>query len=306
MSNEQITKSVGGIAPFGYHWQNGVLIVDEAESPTRKLIYELFIKHRRKKTVAKLLNDLGYRTRNGSLFSDTTIDRLIRDTTAKGIRIIDGAETKSPAIVSDELWQRANNFLGNAKTKPPVHLFVGFAFCICGGKMFVPSNIEKYVCADCRHKIGVDDLEEIFTSQLSGFPTGLENNSDSELSDYWHDLTPKEKRIVIEQILSKIIIGKTEINIEFGYSPHSLKTRHIWQQNKIGNETPKIGATNENQLLLNEPLMNEIEAAKFLGISRMTLLRKRNANEIGFFRVGIRVLYSKEKHLLPFLEQCEK
>jgi excisionase family DNA binding protein len=57
---------------------------------------------------------------------------------------------------------------------------------------------------------------------------------------------------------------------------------------------------------LNEPLMNEIEAARFLGISRMTLLRKRNANEIGFFRVGFRVLYSKEKHLLPFLEQCEK
>jgi excisionase family DNA binding protein len=52
--------------------------------------------------------------------------------------------------------------------------------------------------------------------------------------------------------------------------------------------------------------MNEVQAAKFLGISRMTLLRKRNASEIGFYRVGFRVLYSKEKHLLPFLEGCEK
>ncbi len=57
---------------------------------------------------------------------------------------------------------------------------------------------------------------------------------------------------------------------------------------------------------INEPLMNEKEAAKFLGVSRITLLRKRNLGEIAFFRIGFRVLYSKEKHLLPFLEKCER
>ena len=95
-NNKDETKAVGGIAPFGYRWQNSSLIVDKEESPTRQLIYELFIKHKRKKTVAKLLNDLGYRTRNGSLFSDTTIDRLLRDTTAKGIRIENGREIPPP------------------------------------------------------------------------------------------------------------------------------------------------------------------------------------------------------------------
>ena len=54
-----------------------------------------------------------------------------------------------------------------------------------------------------------------------------------------------------------------------------------------------------------EPLLSESEASQFLGISKMTLLRKRNAGLIGFFRVGIRVLYSKEKHLLPYLASCE-
>ena len=44
----------------------------------------------------------------------------------------------------------------------------------------------------------------------------------------------------------------------------------------------------------------------FKGISRMTLLRKRNASEIGFYQVGHRILYSKEKHLIPFLKACEK
>ena len=37
----------------------------------------------------------------------------------------------------------------------------------------------------------------------------------------------------------------------------------------------------------------------------MTVLRKRNAGEIPFFRVGIRVLYSVEKHLIPYLGRCE-
>jgi excisionase family DNA binding protein len=306
MSDEQTIKSTGGIAPFGYAWQDGNLEIDETEAPIRRLIYELFLKHRRKKTVAKLLNDLGYRTRNGSLFSDTTIDRLLRDTTAKGIKIIDGVETKVPAIISEDIWQRANNFLGTVKTKQPIHLFIGFAFCVCGGKMIVPSSSEKYVCLDCRHKIGADDLEEIFAAQLAEFPIESENYTETNLSEYWQDFSQKEKRIIIEQILEKMTVGKTDIAIEFGYSPHSHKTTAVGQQSERGNETPNNQATKENRVNLNEPLMSEIEAAKFLGISRMTLLRKRNANEIGFYKVGFRILYSKEKHLIPFLEQCEK
>ena len=57
---------------------------------------------------------------------------------------------------------------------------------------------------------------------------------------------------------------------------------------------------------ITEPLLSEAEAAAFLGISKMTLLRNRNAGNLGFFRVGFRVLYSKEKHLIPFLIGCEK
>lgn len=306
MSDEQTIKSTGGVASFGYRWQNGNLVIDETEAPVRRLIFELFLKHRRKKTVAKLLNDLGYRTRNGSLFSDTTIDRLLRDTTAKGIKIVDGRETEVPAIVSEEVWQRANSFLGTPKIKQPVHLFTGLAFCICGGKMLVPSSSEKYVCLDCRHKINTDDLEEIFASQLSEFSIESGNNTESNLSEYWQDFTEKEKRLIVEQILSKIVIGKTDIAIEFALKPNSYKTAAFGQQNGRGNETPKIEAGRENQPSLTEPLMNETEAARFLGISRMTLLRKRNANEIGFYRVGFRILYSRENHLTPFLEQCEK
>jgi site-specific DNA recombinase len=299
-------KAVGGIAPFGYAWCNGTLIVEKTEAPTRRLIYELFIKHRRKKTVAKLLNDLGYRTRSGALFSDTTIDRLLRDATAKGIRFVDGREVAVEAIVTEEVWQRANNFLGQKTTKQPVNLFVGFAFCDCGGKIIVPSNVEKYACLECRRKINTDDLEAIFVSQLTRFPIELGNNSETILSDYWQDFSSKEKRIIVEQICQKITVGATDIIIEFVCLPNSLKTPTFGQQSEEGNETLQVETNQPNQPAMNEPLMNEIEAAKFLGISRMTLLRRRNAGTIGFYRVGFRVLYSKEKHLFPFLQTCEK
>jgi len=211
-------------------------------------------------------------------------------------------------IISVEIWERANNFLGNPKiTKQPVNLFASLACCVCGGKMIVPGSLKKYVCLDCRHKLGVDDLEEILASQLAGIAVGGSASSDVQtLSDCWQYLTLKEKRIIIEQIINKIFIGKTEINIEFACKANSFKTPTFSQQSVKGNETPKIESIQSNQPILNEPLMNEIEAAKYLGISRMTLLRRRNAGEIGFYRVGFRVLYSKEKHLIPFLNNCEK
>jgi excisionase family DNA binding protein len=306
MTEPKCTKAVGGVAPFGYRWLNGSLVIEEAEAPVRKLIYELFLQHRRKKTVARLLNDLGYRTRSKSGFSDTTIDRLIRDTTAKGVRVVNGEETCVDPIVSIDLWERANNILGRAKPKKQtVNMFAGLAFCECGGTMIVPSNLEKYVCVECRRKVATDDLEQIFESQLAKVEISLDDSDRSNLADYWRLLTVKEKQIVTEQICERITVCMREVKIEFGYSPHSFKTAVVEQQKEAGNET-HTQADLESSSPVSEPLLSEAEAARFLGISKMTLLRKRNAGEIGYFRVGFRVLYSREKHLVPFLERCEK
>src|SRR5438067_13523267 len=52
-------------------------------------------------------------------------------------------------------------------------------------------------------------------------------------------------------------------------------------------------------------LLSEKQAAKRLGIARITLLRAREAGRIKFFRIGTRVLYCAE-HLTDFLNACER
>lgn len=220
----KLGKPLGGQAPFGYQWEDHKLIPDPKESPIRKLLYELFLEHRRKKTVARLLNENGYRTRNGSKFSDTTITRLLRDTTAKGIRRAnytrslgegkkwilkpreDWIETRIEPIVSEELWNQCNAILDEQekKSKRParkaVHLFSGVAFCQCGGKMYVPSNSPKYICYKCRNKIGETDLEDVFHHQLKSFFF-----SPTEVSDYLKkaDKVIKEKEDLLKALIEE-------------------------------------------------------------------------------------------------------
>lgn len=145
-------------------------------------------------------------------------------------------------------------------------------------------------------------LEGIFCSHLKSVVDTDTNN----LAENWEYLTRKERRIVAEQICARIVIGRDTIHIEFNYSLNSIKTLPDEQQNETGNERLTSVPTTIDAATVSEPLLSEADAAKFLGISKITMARKRKAKEIGHFRVGHRILYSKEKHLLPFLKEREK
>jgi site-specific DNA recombinase len=220
----KLGKPLGGQSPYGFVWKDGAFTLEPSEAPIRKLMYELFLQHRRKKTVARVLNDQGYRTRGGAKWSDTTVERLLRDPTAKGVRISNYTRNVGKSrpielkpesdwvyhpcdrIVSDELWEEVNRVLeaqrvsGKRLAKRTVHLFAGKAVCQCGGKLYVhTSNKSRYVCAKCRTKIPIVDLEGIFHEQLRTFavsPTHIQEH----LANAKSLLLEKEQLIEILEI----------------------------------------------------------------------------------------------------------
>ena len=186
-------KPLNNSAPYGYHWQDKKLTPHPEEAPVRKLTYELFIQHRRKGAVARILNEKGYRTRNGHLWRDMTIGRLLQCPSAKGTHRTHFTKRTGESwaweerpehehvyvavepIVSEELWTQCNRLLEEQlKKKPgkqPAHTFAGLTHCGCGAKMYVPSSSPKYCCfrKGCGNKIPVADLEAIFYEELKAF-----------------------------------------------------------------------------------------------------------------------------------------
>lgn len=244
---------------FGYEWKDGQLMINEKEGEVRRFIYELFLKTKRKQTVANILNDRGYRTRQGGLFSHTTIARLLQDTTAKGMYPVtrkridkgthnDGVETGGgnvsylpcPAIISEELWQACHELLQKQSTsKKPgpqsMHLLSGYLYCSCGKSMYVRhrGKYPAFRCTACKTKILVDDIETIFHQQLHPFlltndgsiiraTKGEPHTNATSIYDTWPQLSFDNRRSIIEAITQKIIVFTSSIDIRFLQKPAML------------------------------------------------------------------------------------
>ena len=229
----KLGKKLGGAAPYGLRWQEDRLVADPVEAPVRKHMYELFLKERRIRTVARLLNERGYRTRSGSDWTGTSVERLIKDPTGKGTRIANYTRTtdskkawtlKDPKdwvylpcdpIVTEEVWQEANDILsGRKKTvlktgRPAVQLFGGLTKCHCGEKMYVRSKSPtKYVCTACTNKIPIADLDALFLSEIASFFVDEEEVTDRMLAI-------DESIIANEELLSSCLAEQKKLQKEF-------------------------------------------------------------------------------------------
>ena len=259
-------KSLGGAAPFGYKKDGQKLVIDSAEAPVRKMMYDLFLEHRRRRTVAKMLNEQGYRTRKGSNFSDTTITRLLKDPIAMGLRRMNYTESlgkgknwqqkpkeewvirEVPAIISKEIFDAVNEIIDQQQSKRNrpqgniAHLFTSHVICHCKQKMYADRRTEKYRCRGCNNKIGLTDLEDIFREQLHEYVSSQQSLSEAQgdldeklrrkMEEF--DVLGREIRDVKEKMDSLILLHRAgEIPLQgFGshYNPLHVQHEQMKQQ----------------------------------------------------------------------------
>ena len=251
----KLGKSLGGQAPLGYKWQGNTFVIDEQEAPVRKLMYELFLKHQRQLATAKALNELGYRTRNKSKFTATTVYRLLRDSTAKGERRANYTKSEGknknwiikpesewiimpcPAIILPELWHEVNGIMDAQEHKrtpagpKAVYLLSGLVKCSCTKVMYVYHNSKAYVCQACKTRISVADLDEIYQLYLKEYLDGINIDDYREQSDM--QLQEKKQLLDVSTTdrnkIAKRMNDLIELRLEGGLS----KDRYMEQYNPL-------------------------------------------------------------------------
>lgn len=182
---------VCGNLPLGYNaGPNKEYVINEAEAEAVKRIYDLYAAGNTKAEVAEMMNNAGYRTKNGNKFTHDSLTRILKNERYTGTYIYKDLireENVIPPIVSKEKFDQAQKMLAhnhkraNNKWNYADYLLTEKLHCgCCGASMFGRSGHSKtgakynyYVCADqylkkgCHKKpIRQDVLDEYVMDRL--------------------------------------------------------------------------------------------------------------------------------------------
>lgn len=190
---------------YGYDKKGGKLIVNEKEAEMIRIIFDLYASGKWSTSrIEKRLYELGYRNHNGKRISNVTIQHIIQNPKYKGyycggkVKIVDMFTKKQefvpkdewvmykdsgervPAIVSEELWDRANKIydkrsriVKEKKTsiKSDDNLLTGKMFCEADGAPYwLKSRIIRgkpdlrWTCSN-RIKNGIDSCPSFVVNE---------------------------------------------------------------------------------------------------------------------------------------------
>ena len=234
----KLGKSTGGPPPYGYKWVDARLEINEPEADVRRLIYSLFLEHKKYITVANILNERGIESREQVGWSDAMIKRVIVDPVAIGRRVVNFTgksedqwiEQDAPAIIDNETYQACLQIVDGKvrRGRAPRHLFAGLVHCACGKKIYTDHVSKSYRCRnrECKTVIKSAELERAFENRLADlfssgdtvslFDEQIEREIDSkqkELDFRQRDLERLERER--KQILQAFINGHL-LESEFG------------------------------------------------------------------------------------------
>ena len=191
---------LGNSRIFGYTKDDGRLIIDEAQAEMVRELFELYATGEYSmKQIETIFWQRGYRNHNGNKIAHTTMSNMIANPKYKGyyvgnkVRVIDMFSKKQkflpaeewvifkdetgqivPAIVSEELWDRANEVLkkrsDDVKSRQGIcnhaNLLTGKLYCTCCGTAYYRRESKdrqgnknsKWVCSG-KIKNGADSCE---------------------------------------------------------------------------------------------------------------------------------------------------
>ena len=157
-----------------------------------ELAVELFLVHRRKKTVAKQLNERGLTTTTGRPFSDVAVHRVL------AFHAKDFPENPLPPETRAEL----RRLLAQPRAKQPKHLLAGILKCECGQAMYVGSRSKKYSCKRCNTAITIHAAENVAATSICEI---------LDLDQSWRDLPPTTKRQIVETAIERMTLEEGNI-----------------------------------------------------------------------------------------------
>jgi site-specific DNA recombinase len=200
-------KFMRGQAPFGFRWQGGRLVLDEAEAVVRRRAVELFLNLKSMGAVARELNAAGHATRRGGKWTDVQAARILECPSAIGVYEINRSEedesgrrrktgksvrttVECEPIVTREVWEKVTALIQEKRAKrSPAEdekaPLSGLVWCGCGQRMSMASKSSKFTCPKCSIQIAAADLEAVFGEDfgelVSSHPTlagALETSSE--------------------------------------------------------------------------------------------------------------------------------
>lgn len=231
---------LGNDVIWGYKKDNGKLVIDEEEAKIVRKIFEMYADNKGFRVIGEELKKQGYYNRKGNPFSYSTLSGIIKNVKYKGyycghksekidymldkIKHIDEKDwivykdyEKVPPIVSEELWNKANDIY---KKKSIKNLYPNISFCgryPYSGKIICGEHNVAYQRTVFRGKYGEKELWEcknykdkgtkgcntahIYTSELNEI-----------LKTIFEDIVKNKNEIVFELIkLYKEIFEETDI-----------------------------------------------------------------------------------------------
>lgn len=337
---------VGGTAPYGFNVidnpeyagqrnnrpAKSIMVVNDVEMENVRLIYSWILDGMTVRDAAKKANEMGFITREGKPFCQTSIAKLIKNPIYNGRRRFKGFNLETDKIITDEDWNLAqerlrDNRLYKGHGDKHFNPLKGIIYCSCGYGMMLHQMGGKrdgsYLTLQCcvRHRpeyghkcknSGIK-ADVVFDAVWKCVKSAIlekeyKNKSNEQVKNYERIISTLSKQIVDSQnTIQKLVTDRDKIpDIIMQLSNmHGVSERLISTYNSKYTEFEKQIAESEKKIeILNQEI--SVYQQKIKDIRKVAILHELdNFNDTAkadiYRRVLSRVVYYSENTKSGFI-----